>query len=134
MLFDINGNKIDWIPHPVEYETWKNQLKIAEIEAIFDELDSCVSEANVRTSSWIPGHNWTGTVYQPIYDACQDWETAAKFFGLILWEVMMKRDKAWCFGRYEKDGIQIKGMTYFRGSRPRPVVLTDAKARERTPT
>ena len=59
MLFDIDGNKINWIPHPVEYETWKNQLTTAEIEAIFDELSSRVSEANVRTSSWIPGHNWT---------------------------------------------------------------------------
>ena len=71
---------------------------------------------NVHTSSWMPGRDWSGTVFQPIYDrACgQDEDTAAKCFALILWEVMMKRGEAWSFGRYEKDGILIEEMTYFR--------------------
>ena len=116
MLFDIDRNKIDWIPHHAEYETWTNRLTKYEFKDIKDDLNSRVSEADVHTSSWMPGRDWSGTVFQPIYDrACgQHEESAAKCFGLILWEVMMKRDKAWCFGRYEKDGVPIEGLTYFR--------------------
>ena len=117
MLFDIDkGQKIKSIPHRDEYKTWKNRLTTKEFWAIFDELDSRVSADEVHTSSWMPGRDWRGTVFQPIYDrACGQHErSAAKCFGLILWEVMMKRSEAWSFGKFEKDGIQIEGTTYFR--------------------
>ena len=125
MLFNIDSNKIDWIPYYAEYETWKNRLEQLDPKAfqkIVDELNRRVNGSEVHTSSWIPGSNWSGTVFQPIYDACLDEESAAKFFGLILWEVMMKRKgEAWCFGRYEKDGIPIEGLTYFRVPRLDPL-------------
>ena len=91
-------------------------MKAKELQDIFDELNSRVSGGEVHTSSWMPGRDWSNTVFQPIYDrACgEDEGAAAKFFGLILWKVMMSGDEAWCFGRYEKDGIQIEGLTYFR--------------------
>ena len=118
MLFDpkLNGNKIYSIPHSSEYEAWKSRLTKEQFQAVFDELDSRVSEGDVHTSSWMPGRDWSHTVFQPIYDqACgQDKESAAMCFGLILWEVMMKRPEAWSFGRYPRNGIEIKGMTYFR--------------------
>ena len=117
MLVDINKKPIDQIPHSKEYDVWKRQLAQLHptaFQTIFDELNRRVSGNKVHTSSWIPGRDWSGTVFQPIFDACQDQETAAKFFGLILWEVMKKRGEAWSFGKYEKDGIPIRGMTYFR--------------------
>ena len=115
MLFDpYTKISIDRIPHRHEYEVWRSRLSREEFQAISNELNRRVGGNEVHTSSWIPGRDWTGTVYQPIYDACQDQETAAKFFGLILWEVMMKCGEAWYFGRYEKDGIPIEGLTYFR--------------------
>ena len=118
MLVDINTREsIDRIPHSREYDVWKTRLSQLDPTAfgtIFNELNRRVSGSKVHTSSWIPGRDWRGTVFQPIYHACQDQETAAKFFGLILWEVMKKRDEAWSFGKYEKDGIPIKGLTYFR--------------------
>ena len=108
----LDESKIERIPHRAEYEMWKSRLKTEEIQDIVDELNSQVSEGDVHTSSWMPGRDWSGTVFQPIYDrACdQHEESAAKCFGLILWEVMMNRDEAWSFGRYEK----VEGMTYFR--------------------
>lgn len=115
MIVTIDGKRINWIPHWQEYRVWKSWLNQVEFEAIFEELNRRVSGREVQTSSWIPGRDWTGTVYQPLYDACQSEESAAKFFGLILWEVIMRRKReAWCFGRYEKDGIPIEGLTYFR--------------------
>ena len=62
------------------------------------------------------GQDWTGTVWEPIYtDACRSDEVAAGLcFGLFVWEAFMDHPAAWSFGRYEKDGIPIQGMTYFR--------------------
>jgi len=74
----------------------------------------------IHTSSWMPGSNWSGTVFDPIYRiACQQDESAAGMcFGLMLWEVLMQREDVWGFGRYEKDGVPIEGMTYFRIHNP----------------
>jgi hypothetical protein len=59
-------------------------------------------------------------VFQPIYEkACRrDVDAAARFFGLLVWEVVRDDDRVWSFGRYEKDGIPIEGLTYFRLSKP----------------
>lgn len=69
-----------------------------------------------------PGADWTGTVFDPIYSiACRhDEEAAAKFFGLILWQVIRKREDVWSYGRYEKNGIPFKGLFYFRLPNPPP--------------
>lgn len=105
-----------YIPHRGYYDAWKKQLSPAEYEAIFDELDRRISTGDIHTSSWIPGADWIGTVFQPIYEtACHhDEEAAAKFFGLILWHVMLERDEAWGFDRYEKNNVPIEGLTYFK--------------------
>ena len=117
MLLNLDKIKIDWIPHSAQYEIWKARLTEDEFKAIVDQLNSQIDGEEVRTSSWMPGSDWSNTVFQPIYDrACgQHHGEAAKCFGLILWEVMtMRRGEAWSFGRYEKDGIPIEGLSYFR--------------------
>ena len=86
-----------------------------EYDAIYRELNTLISGDKIHTSSWIPGSNWSGTVYAPIYQAAnQDEELAAKYFGLILWVVVIEHHDTWSSGHYEKDGIPIKGRTYFR--------------------
>ena len=120
MLYTVDRELIEYIPHVADYERWRRRLSDLEYEAIFQELNERVNEHMQRngvvTSSWIPGADWTGTVFQPIYEnACNyDADQAALCFGLILWDVMMQREEAWSFGRYEKDGIEIRGLTYFR--------------------
>lgn len=58
---------------------------------------------------------FTGTVYEPIYEACgKNVSQSGLFFGLIVFYILMNReDKVWGFGRFEKDGKQIASMTYF---------------------
>jgi hypothetical protein len=66
-------------------------------------------------AGWMPGHDWTGTVFEPIYHACgRRVDTAALLFGLIVFKVFMYREDYWGCGRYEKDGKPIHSMTYFR--------------------
>ena len=117
MLYSIESkSEITSIPHAQDYKQWRSRLTDAEYAAIVAELDSRVEGTEVQTSSWIPGADWTGTVFQPIYEkACwRDEDAAARFFGLIVWDVFMQHDDWWAFGRYEKDGIPIRGLTYFK--------------------
>jgi hypothetical protein len=119
MLYSVPDMKrIDYVPHAADYWRWRealDRLNPRAYTAIHHELDGRFDSREVDTSSWIPGSDWTGTVYQPIYDACGlDEDAAARFFGLLVWQVVMDHDGCWSFGRYEKEGVPIKGMTYFR--------------------
>jgi hypothetical protein len=117
MLIDPATNKkITTIPHRSAYRAWCDKLDRAELQAIKDVLNERIDGSDIHTSSWIPGADWTGTVYDPIYSkACSmNEDAAAKMFGLILWDVILHRNEKWACGRYQKDGVDIKGMTYFQ--------------------
>jgi hypothetical protein len=118
MLYSVPDlRKIDHVPHPDDYRRWSQALGRIDPQAyrrIHDDLDQRFDGREVNTSSWIPGSDWTGTVFQPIYDACGEDQPAALFFGLLVWQVVMDREDCWAFGRYEKEGIPIRGITYFR--------------------
>ena len=118
MLFDINRleEPIARIPHEAEFNMWRARLAEDQYQAIVDELNLRVSGREVNTASWLPGGNWEGTVFWPIFKiACREnYESSALFFGLIVWKFFMDRDDAWSFGRYEKAGVPIRGLTYFR--------------------
>ncbi len=117
MIYSLDsGETITTIPHRREYDIWRRRLTDEQYQAIFDELNNRVNTNEIHTSSWMPGADWTGTIFEPIYEmACRrDEDAAAKFFGLILWHVILEREELWSFGRYEKDGFPIEGMTYFR--------------------
>ena len=117
MLYSVDSDKpISRIPHAREYRAWKSKMSKPEIDAIFAALNSRFDATEIETSSWIPGADWTGTVFQPIYHkACnRNPSAAALCFGLMVWEALMNHSEAWGFGRYEKNGIPIRGMTYFR--------------------
>lgn len=107
---------ISTVPHLGEFDLWRARLSDAEYRAIAANLNARIDGSEIHTSSWMPGADWSSTVFQPIYEkACRrNQESAAKFFGLILWAVLLERDDVWAFGRYEKDGMPIAGMTYFR--------------------
>ena len=121
MLYSIDSDcPIDSIPHEKDYLQWKKRISDEDYRAIFDELSSRISGSEIETSSWIPGSDWTGTVFQPIYeDACDyDPVAAAKFFGLILWDVVRSQKESWSFGRYKLGDVPIEGLTYFRINHP----------------
>lgn len=121
MLYSLDsGEYIDYIPHRKDFDVWRSRLSQDEYSAIVQELNSRIDGDEIVTSSWLPGSDWSGTVFEPIYEkACQmNEEAAAKFFGLLLWEVVLNHPDVWSFGRYEKDGVPIEGMTYFKLSDP----------------
>src|SRR5258705_5901957 len=107
MLFSIvNINRpISYVPHERSYCIWRSRLTESQRRTIEDKLTSMIDGDTVHTASWMPGRDWSGTVFQPIWEhAClKNYEAAAKCFGIMLWETMMARPESWSFGRFEKN-------------------------------
>jgi len=116
MLYSIDSGKyVDRLPHKKDFDRWMKNLSLDDYQKIVDALNQQIDLKDINTSSWIPGNDWTGTVYDPIYPACgNSKETSGLFFGLILFNILMNRtDAVWGFGRFEKDGVPIRRKTYF---------------------
>lgn len=117
MLIDMmTGKRITKMPYAAEYKRYMSALTPQEIAEIKGHLNSMIEGTEIQTAGWMPGRDWTGTVFEPIYfkAANQSYEGAAKCFGLMVWNVFMERQEDWTSGRFEKDGEPIASRTYFR--------------------
>jgi hypothetical protein len=105
-------------PHEREFRQMMKNLAPVDFQRISDTLNEHINttgRSEIITSSWIPGADWTGTPYEPIYFAAgQNCQLARFFCGLILWRVMMDRPEVWSLGRYPKNSGETTGLTYFR--------------------
>ena len=122
-LYYIDGikkeKKVTHIPHQKENEAVIQNIPPTDLqkirETLQDFLDKTALGSEVLTSSWIPGSDWTGTVYEPIYIAAKkNIDRAAMVFGTILFQEVVNHENSWSCGRYQLNGKNIKGMTYFR--------------------
>lgn len=111
MLFTVDGQQITEVAYKQAFIQRMKGLTARDYSAIVKELNKVIDRGDVHTSSWIPGHDWRGTIYEPIWRACsKNDETAAKFYGQILYKVFIDRPDTWCFGAYP----HARGKTYFR--------------------
>ena len=108
--------KISHMPHRDDFEKWSSRLTNEQLRAIRTELQSMISSGKIHTAGWMPGSDWTGTVWQPIYeDACLcDEVHAGLCFGLFVWEAFQDHPDDWSFGRYKLGDVEIRSLTYFR--------------------
>ena len=119
--FDHGGQIVTDVPFKQKYKQYLRKLA-AKIhpKAIDTAKQAFHAELHdgIVTTSWVPGADWRGTAYQSLYDAVNDPQEAAKFFGLVACECVLERcfecDEDWGYGHYKKDDIPIKGRTYFR--------------------
>jgi hypothetical protein len=117
MLVDMmTGKQVTRMPYANEYEAFMSRLSHDEIDSIKAALNQKIEGTEIQTAGWMPGNNWEGTPFQPIYEkaARRDFKAAARCFGLMVWEVFMERPETWTSGRFEKDGEPIGSRTYFR--------------------
>jgi len=117
MLYSVDTKiYITDLPYKKDYDTLRKRLTTAEYNSIEDHLNALIDTGDIHTSSWMPGSDWSNTPLQLLYDkACRkDPVWAGKFFGQILFKVMRDRSEVWGFGRYEKNGVPIRGITYFQ--------------------
>jgi len=119
MLFNIDGKRMTHMPHKDDYDRWRANLSDAHYQAIIDELlrifDKADEDDKVVRASYIPGSDWNGTVYQPIYHACgEQYDIAKLFFGMLVWEAVQLHGKDWIFIQEEGPSDRPFGKTYFR--------------------
>lgn len=119
MLIDVDtGKTIDQVPYGSKFEALRRRLSGAEFDRMVERVDELIDEsgAEIATAGWLPGSDWTGTAFEPIYSkaAPADFEQSALFFGQLVWYTVMKRPERWASGRYQLDGKDIGSRTYFR--------------------
>jgi hypothetical protein len=118
VLIDIDSGKvIERIPYRADFEALRRRLADDEFEAMILRINDLIDEsgAEIATAGWLPGSDWTGTPFEPIYAkaARGDFQRSALFFGQLVWYAVMKRPERWASGRYEVDGREIGSRTYF---------------------
>ena len=120
MLFSIEERQITGIPRrrQREFRVWRSNLADEDYERVVEAINEYVDAVPLNrpfVSSHIPGRNWEGSIYEPLYLACgQSEEQSGWFFGLIVWQVMIDRPEAWMFKLADKEGEGVLGTTYWQ--------------------
>src|SRR5688500_8296512 len=119
MLIDIETKRnLDFIPGRKEFELLRGRLSDVEFDGMVARINDLIDEsgAEIATAGWLPGSDWTGTPFEPIYTkaARGDFDRSAMFFGQLVWYTIMNRPEPWGSGRYQVDGRDIGSRTYFR--------------------
>lgn len=124
-LFTIEEVEITDIParRRSDFRIWRGRLSDADYQAVVEEINRRI-DANggrdVVVSSFLPGNDWTGTPFEPLYHAChEDIQASGWFFGLIMWQTIIDRDDVWYFMKTEMPDREILGITYFRSQADR---------------
>ena len=119
MLIDIEtGRTIGQVPFRRDFDILRGRPSAADFDAMAARINELIDAggAEIATAGWLPGSDWTGTPFEPIFTvaARQDYQRSALFFGQLVWFVIMQRPEAWGSGRYQVDGRDIGSRTYFR--------------------
>jgi len=117
MLSSIDYDFVKTVWHKNFFDASKSRLSNEEYKNMTDELNKIVQKSvdeksDIVVSSFIPGSDWSDTVWDPIYSkACgYDEEYSAQFFGLLLCQVLIDREETWFFIKQDV----ARGMIYFR--------------------
>lgn len=124
MLIDVEtGRTIEHVPFGRDFEALRARLCDTDFDGMVARINELIdaSGAEIATAGWLPGSDWTGTPFEPIYTiaARHDYQRSALFFGQLVWYVVMLRPEPWGSGRYQVDGRDIGSRTYFRLTPPR---------------
>jgi len=129
MLYSIDSQRyVTNIPHKADYKRWRKNISDEDYNKVVDVLlTEHFGAGEIKVSSFLPGHDWSGTPYEAIWYACnQNDFQAALFFGLIVFKTLMDmpwEDGVWSFGKaanYTERFENIRGMLYFKLDNPPP--------------
>ena len=113
-----SGAIIKRVPYASEFAAFRRALTKPEFNSVIARINELIDEAGaeIATAGWLPGADWTGTPFEPIYTkgAKMNQSLAGRFFGLSVWFAIMQRPEQWASGRYQLNGQDIGSRTYFR--------------------
>lgn len=119
MLYDFNkGRKerVVQIPFKSTYDLICTRLTADELRDINSFIDEKVSGVEITVSSFLPGADWSDTPLECLYykAARQNFDLAAKMFGLLVYVYFMNSEESWSSGHYVIKGRDDLGRTYFK--------------------
>jgi hypothetical protein len=92
MLENLNGEQMHGIPkrRRAFFNSIRRRMTDVDYQAAVDAVNRYFdAHEKFVVSSFIPGSDWTGTPFQPIYIAAnQSWDNARFFFGLVVWDAV----------------------------------------------
>lgn len=96
MLYNADNVLITSMYHQDFFDKYKAKMKEIDYDNIVKTLNDKIDGSDIHLSSWLPGKDWRGTVFESILLACnKNPYDAGKFFGLIVLDLMMKRPDEW---------------------------------------
>lgn len=124
MLYDGDGKQIRTPSREPLFRSCRPQVSDEAYAAVLQEVHRYFDGRDTVVAGYIPGPDWTGEVWRPLYNACgRDPELTALFFGLIVWRAVQSRSDAWRLWRIPCDDRELAGLTYFRRDAPEPTVV-----------
>lgn len=118
MLIDVDTKQpITEVPHSKNWKLIVGRLSVDELAEAQAAINRLVdAEGRIFTAGWLPGSDWRGTPFQPIYEkaARHDYELSALLYGLLVYVTVMQRDDTWSSGRYKVRDRDIRSRTYFK--------------------
>lgn len=112
MIFYLDETEARTTPRPETLGLLESRMNKSEIAKARAEIKKKIEGTRIQTSSWMPGSDWTGTVFQPIFEkaAMKNQTLAAQIFGLLVFDVFRCDDQKWYVIRTE----DVKGLVYFQ--------------------
>ncbi|HEV2697130.1 MAG TPA: hypothetical protein VGU90_03990 [Terriglobales bacterium] len=105
-----------------DFNYWRHLLADTDTNAAY--VEDKIAEAGWTRECWfcssfVPGPDWRGTPYQPIYDAMYErygaepaWNQSRLFFGLLVKDVIVHRPEHWLCYKVPEEELE-KGTNYF---------------------
>jgi hypothetical protein len=113
LLYTIDKERITEIPNKTIYKKWRLELSESQYKEVMKAFEEILDGDDIQVSSLIPEADWDYP-FVHIYNACnKDYQSSIYFFGLLMWEAVMKHSATWSFfPKSKKDKTQ--GTLYFR--------------------
>jgi hypothetical protein len=94
------------MPYAAQFYAWMSRLTPAEIAAARAAISAKIDGGDIHTAGWMPGNDWTGTPFEPLFTKAARRNRAASglCFRLLVWPVFAERPERWASGRFEMDG------------------------------
>jgi hypothetical protein len=106
--------------YTTDFARCRARLTQPEYDAIINwingQIDAIAQGEEITDSSWLPGHDWSGTPLDPLYAACgADEKLAGMYWGVLLWNCFVEHELDWFFKTKDRtEDEKETGKKYWR--------------------
>ncbi len=115
MLYDQRQILIQGTPHQEFYDHHRAKLSSPDYQMLIEEIHRLMSERDVFAARDISDQHLSGTVFDPVCQACGgDEKEAGFFFGLLVQDAVQQHQDPWYLLREERDYYRLIVLVYCR--------------------